>query len=57
MGKIKVDVTSCRSQVAPLLLGSETRLFDGEHSAPVELENTRVLESPRVAHLRYRLAR
>jgi dihydrofolate reductase len=38
--------------VAPLLLGGGTRLFDG----PVtELELVELVESPRAAHLRYRL--
>jgi dihydrofolate reductase len=45
--------------VAPLLLGSGTRLFDGlgidaEH--PLTLESTRVISSPSVTHLRFRPA-
>ena len=42
--------------VAPLLLGGGVRLFEhvGEN---VELEPSRVVESPGVTHLRYRLAK
>jgi dihydrofolate reductase len=40
--------------VAPVLLGGGVRLFDRIGSAPLELEATRVLASPFVAHLRFR---
>jgi dihydrofolate reductase len=40
--------------VAPLLLGGGVRLFDGD-AEPVELETTRVIESPGVTHLRFRV--
>ncbi|WP_436344387.1 dihydrofolate reductase family protein [Natronorubrum sp. FCH18a] len=43
--------------LVPVLLGDGIRLFersDGEH---VELERTRVVESPDVTHLRYRVSR
>jgi dihydrofolate reductase len=40
--------------VVPLLLGGGVRLFDGLDPI-VELEATRVIESPTVAHLRYRV--
>jgi dihydrofolate reductase len=42
--------------LAPLLLGSGTRLLD-ESSAGVELELDRVVTSPAVTHLRYRVAK
>jgi dihydrofolate reductase len=42
--------------VVPLLLGGGVRLFEGVSPA-VDFEVTRVLESPRVVHLRYRVAR
>jgi dihydrofolate reductase len=42
--------------VAPLLLGSGTSLF-GELGRDVALEVVRVLESPAVTHLKYRVAR
>ena len=42
--------------VAPLLLGGGLRLFDGI-GAEVELEATRVIESPGVTHLRYRVVK
>jgi dihydrofolate reductase len=44
--------------VAPVLLGSGVRLFE-DHLGPeqVGLEITRVVESPAVTHLRYRVAR
>jgi hypothetical protein len=40
--------------VAPLL-GRGTRLFDHLGAGPVGLEITRVVESPAVTHLRYRV--
>jgi dihydrofolate reductase len=39
--------------LVPVLLGDGLRLFD--HGAPMELERTRVLESPGVTHLRFRV--
>ena len=41
--------------VAPLLLGDGVRLFGG--SARPELELMRVIESPKVTHIRYRVVR
>jgi dihydrofolate reductase len=41
--------------VAPMLLGSGTRLFDGGAGAGSELEPTLVVETPDVTHLRYRI--
>ena len=43
--------------VVPLLLGSGVRLFDHLGSNPIELEQTRVIESEGVTHLRYRVVR
>jgi dihydrofolate reductase len=43
--------------VAPLLLGSGTRLFDDSGPGAPELELTRVIDSPTVTHLRYRVAK
>ena len=40
--------------VAPVFLGGGTRLFDGM-AADVGLEITRVIDSPKVTHLRYRV--
>jgi dihydrofolate reductase len=40
--------------VAPLLLGGGVRLFDDVGPDPIELETTRVIESPAVTHLTYR---
>lgn len=42
--------------VAPLLLGGGVRLFD-QAPADLELETTRVLESPRVTHLKFRVVK
>jgi dihydrofolate reductase len=47
-------VDQMQVHVAPLLLGGGTRLF-GEGGEPIKLEATRVLSSPRAAHLRYDL--
>jgi dihydrofolate reductase len=43
--------------VVPVVLGGGVRLFDGAVPAPVELEAERVVASPAVTHLRFRLAR
>jgi len=42
--------------VAPLLLGAGTRLFEDGAGAGAELEPTLVVETPDVTHLRYRVA-
>ncbi len=43
--------------VAPLLLGDGVRLFDAPEHVRAELEATRVVHSPAVTHLRYRVVR
>ena len=43
--------------VVPLLLGAGVRLFDHLGPDPVALEQTRVIESDGVTHLRYRVVR
>ena len=43
--------------VAPVLLAGGTRLFDGLPPQPARLEGTRVIASPAVTHLRYRVVR
>jgi dihydrofolate reductase len=43
--------------VAPTLLGGGIRLFDGEAAGPVTLEATRVLASPHVTHLKFRVVK
>ena len=43
--------------VSPVLLGGGVRLFDELGSAPPKLELTRVVESPAVTHLRYRVVK
>jgi dihydrofolate reductase len=50
-------VDELQVHVAPLLLGGGTRLFGGAGAEPVTLEATRVLGSPAVTHLRYRVVR
>lgn len=42
--------------VAPVLLGGGVRLFDLQKTGLVRLEQTRVVESDGVTHLRYRVA-
>ena len=44
-------------QVSPVILGAGERLFDGFEPGTPELELTRVLEAPGVAHVRYRVVR
>jgi dihydrofolate reductase len=41
--------------VAPVLLGGGVRLFDHLGPGPITLEQTRVIESVGVTHLRYRV--
>jgi dihydrofolate reductase len=43
--------------VVPVLLGGGTRLFDAGAGSGVELERTRVIDSPRATHLRLRVVR
>jgi dihydrofolate reductase len=43
--------------VAPLLLGDGVRLFDNPGGEQVQLEVMRVIESPTVTHLRYRVVK
>jgi dihydrofolate reductase len=43
--------------VVPLLLGGGVRLFEGLQIERIELETTRVVESPRVTHLKFRVVR
>jgi dihydrofolate reductase len=43
--------------VVPILLGSGIRLFEEVGWGPLKLEATRVVESPAVTHLRYRVQR
>ncbi|MGH3129379.1 MAG: dihydrofolate reductase family protein [Gaiellaceae bacterium] len=42
--------------IAPLLLGAGVRLFDHLGTAHIELETTRVIDSPDVTHLRFRVS-
>jgi dihydrofolate reductase len=43
--------------LAPELIGDGVRLFDQVDPERVELEPTRVIDSPRVTHLRYRVTK
>jgi dihydrofolate reductase len=49
-------VDELQVHVAPLLLGSGTRLF-GEDATPLGLEATRILSSPRATHLKFAVRR
>lgn len=48
-------VDELQIHLAPILLGDGVRLFDHIGKEHVELENTRVIESPKVTHLMYRV--
>jgi dihydrofolate reductase len=50
-------VDEIQIHVAPLLLGGGVKLLDGLSSDEVKLESTRVVESPVVAHLQYRVVK
>ena len=43
--------------VAPLLLGAGVHLYDGLGPEPIDLEIVRVVDTPDVTHLRYRVVR
>jgi dihydrofolate reductase len=43
--------------VAPMLLGGGVRLFDQLGAQQIDLEPTRVVESPRVTHLKFRVVK
>ena len=44
-------------RLVPILLGAGRRLFENTSPASRELQQTKVVETPGVTHLRYRLAR
>lgn len=48
-------VDEVQLHVAPLLFGDGVRLFDELGEEPPALEATRVVESPKVTHIRYRI--
>ena len=50
-------VDEIQIHVAPLVLGGGIRLFDQLGDAQLELEKTRVIDSPAVTHLRFRVVR
>ena len=43
--------------VVPVLIGNGIRLFDHLGTEQIELESTRVIESPGVTHLRFRVVK
>lgn len=48
-------VDDMQIHVAPLLLGGGIRLFDNLGAEQIEVEGTRVVDSPAVTHLRFRV--
>lgn len=46
-----------RIQLVPVLLGEGTRLIDNVGAQHIELESTRVIESPGVTHLRFNVVK
>ena len=46
-----------RIHLAPILLGAGIRLFDHLGAEPIELERTRVIDAPGVAHLGFRVVK
>lgn len=50
-------VDELQIHLAPVLLGKGVRLFDGIDPEHVELEKTRVIDSPWVTHLGYRIVK
>ena len=51
------DVDEIQIHLVPLMLGGGIRLFDQVDPERVELEATRVVESPSVTHLKYRVVK
>ena len=49
-------VDELRLDVAPVLLGRGTRLFNSGSGTPVEFERVRLLESPLATHMIFRVA-
>ena len=43
-------------QIVPVLIGAGTRLFEDIGAGPIEMEVTRAVQSPHVAHLAFRIA-
>ncbi len=50
-------VDEMQIHLVPILLGGGVRLLDDLGPEPIRLEKTRVIDSPAVTHLRYRVAR
>jgi dihydrofolate reductase len=50
-------VDELQIHIAPMLLGDGVRLLDGIGPDQVKLESTRVIESPRVTHLKFRVVK
>jgi dihydrofolate reductase len=50
-------VDEMQIHIVPVLLGAGIRLFEGIGPGRVKLETTRVIESPAVTHLRFRVLR
>ena len=49
-------VDEMQIHIAPMLLGGGVRLFEDLDTRPIELERTRVIDSPEVTHVRFRVA-
>jgi len=50
-------VDEMQIHIVPVLLGDGRRLFENLDTQPIELESTRVIESPGVTHLRFRVVK
>jgi len=50
-------VDEIQIHLVPILLGEGVRLFEHLGSKPIELEKTRLIESPDVTHLRFRVVK
>lgn len=50
-------VDEIQVHIVPILMGQGIRLFDEREPASLKLRTTRVVESPEVTHLRYRVIR
>ena len=59
MGKVTLDMSMSLDGfiTVPVLLGEGRRLFDHPGTKHIELESTRVIKSPGVTHLRFRVVK
>ena len=56
-GRRDFDVSEIHIDLVPVLLGAGIRLFDHLGTEPIDLECAKVIETPGVTYLRYRIVK